>query len=195
MCHVQSHETAAAAKLPNVNRYIPDAIEGFAWLSVLESIPLQSLMDRHYRGYARKGPTSCETVLMHAVSRLVLHSLISNIQASWVKLGPSGVRTCLAAGVNDLGGTLMNESISRAAGAEHRQERPPEAMGRLIASAARLPEQRTTLYRPVPSERRHASYHARAIYHAGAIGAAFVRVGAPYRDGASSKLTGQRQEP
>jgi len=114
----------------------------------------------YYRGRARKGPTSRETILMHAVSRLVLHPLVNNIQASWVKLGADGVRSCLAAGVNDLGGTLMNESISRAAGTEHGQELPPEKMDRLIASASRLPEQRTTLYHPVPSERKHASYHA-----------------------------------
>ncbi|MGH6680758.1 MAG: 5-amino-6-(D-ribitylamino)uracil--L-tyrosine 4-hydroxyphenyl transferase CofH, partial [Bradyrhizobium sp.] len=93
----------------------------------------------YYRGYARKGPTSRETILVHAVSRLVLHPLITNIQAAWVKLGADGIRLCLAAGVNDLGGTLMNESISRAAGTEHGQEMPPEEMDRLIASAGRIP--------------------------------------------------------
>lgn len=114
----------------------------------------------YHKGYARKGPTSRETILMHAVSRLVLHPLIVNIQASWVKLGAAGVRACLAAGVNDLGGTLMNESISRAAGTEHGQEMPPEDMDRLIAGAGRIPEQRTTLYRPVPLERQNSSYGA-----------------------------------
>jgi FO synthase len=67
------------------------------------------------RGQSRKGPTFREVVLMHAVARLVFHKLIPNIQASWTKLGEEGVRVCLDAGVNDLGGTLMNESISRAA--------------------------------------------------------------------------------
>ena len=62
---------------------------------------------------------------MHAVARLALHPLIPNIQASWVKMGAEGVAACLHAGVNDLGGTLMNESISRAAGAAHGQEMPP----------------------------------------------------------------------
>ncbi|HEU5018295.1 MAG TPA: 5-amino-6-(D-ribitylamino)uracil--L-tyrosine 4-hydroxyphenyl transferase CofH [Pseudolabrys sp.] len=114
----------------------------------------------YYRGLARKGPTSRETVLVHAVSRLALHPLITNIQASWVKLGADGLRLCLAAGINDLGGTLMNESISRAAGTEHGQEMPPEAMDRLIALAGRIPEQRTTLYGPVSLERKNASYGA-----------------------------------
>ena len=114
----------------------------------------------YYKGFARKGPTSRETVLMHAVSRLVLNPLITNIQTSWVKLGPAGVRACLAAGVNDLGGTLMNESISRAAGTEHGQEMPPKEMDRLIASAGRIPEQRTTLYRPASLAQRNRSYEA-----------------------------------
>src|SRR6185437_7617146 len=95
-----------------------------------------------------------------AISRLVLHPLIVNIQTSWVKLGESGARACLAAGVNDLGGTLMNESISRAAGTEHGQEMPPEEMDRLIARAGRIPEQRTTLYGPVPLERKNKAYGA-----------------------------------
>ena len=68
---------------------------------------------------------------------------ISNIQTSWVKMGPEGAAACLKAGANDLGGTLMNESISRAAGTEHGQEFPPEAMEALIRSIGRMPEQRT----------------------------------------------------
>jgi len=116
-----------------------------------------------FKGRARKGPTSRETILMHAVSRLVLHPVITNIQTSWVKLGEDGVRACLAAGVNDLGGTLMNESISRAAGTQHGQEMPPEAMDRLIASAGRIPEQRTTLYRAALPECTRRSYGAAAL--------------------------------
>jgi FO synthase len=100
----------------------------------------------YLRGQARPGPTFGETLLMHAVGRLALHPWITNIQVSWVKLGPEGVSAALEAGVNDLGGTLMNESISRAAGAEHGQELPPEMMERLIRSVGRLPRQRTTLY-------------------------------------------------
>ncbi len=98
------------------------------------------------KGKARRGPTFRETVLMHAVARLVLHPLIANIQASWVKLGPEGLKVCLRAGVNDLGGTLMDESISRAAGASHGQEMPPAMMEGLICSMGRTPRQRTTLY-------------------------------------------------
>ncbi len=116
-----------------------------------------------YGGRARKGPTFRETVLMHAVSRLVLHPLIPNIQVSWVKLGPDGAAACLTAGANDLGGTLMNESISRAAGTEHGQEFSPEQMDALIASLGRTPRQRTTLYKDVPNERRAASYRAAAL--------------------------------
>ena len=112
------------------------------------------------RGEARPGPTWRETLLMHAVSRLVLHPLVPNIQASWVKLGEEGVRRVLAAGVNDLGGTLMDESISRAAGTLHGQEFPPAAMESLIRSAGRSPGQRTTLYGPVPEERRARSLAA-----------------------------------
>src|SRR5439155_14244887 len=85
---------------------------------------------------------------------------ITIVQASWVKLGPEGVRQALAAGVNDLGGTLMNESISRSAGAEFGQEMPPEAMEELIRSAGRVPRQRTTLYGDAPEERRRASFGA-----------------------------------
>ena len=91
------------------------------------------------RGQARSGPTFGESLLVHAVARLALHPAITNIQASWVKLGPEGVAAALRAGVNDLGGTLMNESISRAAGSEHGQEMPPEAMEALIRANGRMP--------------------------------------------------------
>jgi FO synthase len=109
------------------------------------------------RGMARSGPTFGETLLVHAVARLALHPWITNIQVSWVKLGPAGVAAALRAGVNDLGGTLMNESISRSAGAEHGQEFPPEAMEELIRSSGRVPRQRTTLYADAPADRRAAS--------------------------------------
>jgi FO synthase len=79
----------------------------------------------YLKGRARKGPTFREAVLMHAVARLALHPHITNIQASWVKLGPEGVAACLDAGVNDLGGTLMNESITRAAGTSTARSRCP----------------------------------------------------------------------
>jgi FO synthase len=110
------------------------------------------------KGLARRGPTLREAILMHAVARLALHPLIPNIQTSWVKLGREGVRLALSAGANDLGGTLMNESISRAAGSEHGQELPPDAMDALIRSVGRTPRQRTTLYGmpdPAQSERSY----------------------------------------
>ena len=112
------------------------------------------------RGQSRSGPTFREALLIHAVARLVLHPVITSIQASWTKLGPAGVRRCLEAGVNDLGGTLMNESISRAAGAGFGQELPPAEMEALIHQAGRVPRQRTTLYGAVPAERRDASFAA-----------------------------------
>ncbi len=112
------------------------------------------------RGAARPGPTWRETLLMHAVSRLVLHPLIPHIQASWVKLGAEGAGAVLNAGADDMGGTLMDESISRAAGTLHGQEFPPAAMEALIRDAGRVPAQRTTLYAPAPEERRRASLTA-----------------------------------
>jgi len=101
----------------------------------------------YLKGKARKGPTYREAVLIHAVSRIVLNPLIKNIQTSWVKMGPSGVKACLDAGANDLGGTLMNESITRAAGTRHGQEMLPETMEQLIVQLGRKPRQRDTIYR------------------------------------------------
>jgi FO synthase len=114
----------------------------------------------YLQGRARRGPTFRESVLMHAVGRLALHPWITNIQASWVKLGVAGAQAALGAGANDLGGTLMNESISRAAGASHGQELPPEAMEAAIRSVGRMPRQRTTLYGEPPTGRREASFGA-----------------------------------
>jgi FO synthase len=101
------------------------------------------------RGQARHGPTFREVRLMHAVARLALHPLLTNIQTSWVKLGAAGVSACLNSGANDLGGTLMNESISRAAGTQHGQEMPPAEMEALIRALGRVPRQRNTHYGPV----------------------------------------------
>ena len=133
---------------------------------VTEFVPLPFVhmeAPMYLKGLARRGPTFREAVMMHAVARLTLHPHITNIQTSWVKMGPEGAAACLRAGANDLGGTLMNESITRAAGAEHGQEFPPEAMEDLIRSIGRTPEQRTTLYGPVPAERRAASLNAPAL--------------------------------
>jgi FO synthase len=114
----------------------------------------------YLKGGARRGPTWREALLMHAVARLALHPQITNIQTSWVKMGPRGAQACLAAGANDLGGTLMNESITRAAGAAFGQELPPEAMEELIEAVGRVPCQRTTLYGKAPAERTRASFRA-----------------------------------
>jgi FO synthase len=111
-------------------------------------------------GRARPGPTFREVLLVHAVARLALHPWITNIQASWPKLGLEGAAAVLNAGANDLGGTLMNESISRAAGAAHGQEMPPERLEGAIRALGRTPRQRTTFYDDAPEERRLASYGA-----------------------------------
>jgi len=100
----------------------------------------------YLRGQSRKGPTFREAVLMHAVARLALDPVIVNIQASWVKMGPDGAALCLAAGANDMGGVLMNESITRAAGAVHGQELSADDLQRLICGASRTPRRRTTVY-------------------------------------------------
>ena len=105
---------------------------GFTEFVPLPFVHMEAPM--YLKGAARRGPTFREAVLMHAVARLALHPHITNIQTSWVKMGPQGAAACLNAGANDLGGTLMNESISRAAGTEHGQEFPPEAMEDLIRS-------------------------------------------------------------
>jgi FO synthase len=110
------------------------------------------------KGKARKGPTFREAVLVHAVARLVLHPYFTNIQTSWVKMGPEGVKSCLNAGANDLGGTLMNESITRAAGAVHGQEMSPEKMENIIRNIERIPRQRTTLY-TTPVEKKLKNYN------------------------------------
>ena len=117
----------------------------------------------YLKGKARSGPTFRETILMHAVARLVLHPLITNVQVSWVKLGEQGAQACLNAGANDLGGTLTNESISRAAGTEHGQELPPEKMDALIRAIGRIPQQRTTLYEDVPEDKSRLSYGASPV--------------------------------
>src|SRR5690606_31026490 len=120
---------------------------GFTEFVPLPCVHMEAPLYR--KGLARKGPSFREAVLLHAVARLALHGLIDNIQTSWVKMGREGVAACLRAGANDLGGTLMNESITRAAGAAHGQEWPPQYMEALIRSLGRVPRMRTTLYRDV----------------------------------------------
>ncbi|HEX4677839.1 MAG TPA: 5-amino-6-(D-ribitylamino)uracil--L-tyrosine 4-hydroxyphenyl transferase CofH [Gaiellaceae bacterium] len=131
---------------------------GFTEFVPLPFVPMEAPM--YVKGLSRRGPTFAEALLMHAVGRLALHPWITNIQASWVKLGPGGVAAALRAGVNDLGGTLMNESISRAAGSEHGQEMTPEQLEALIRGNGRTARQRTTLYEDADPERRAASFGA-----------------------------------
>ncbi len=114
----------------------------------------------YLKGRARKGPTFREALLMHSVARLVLHGYIDNIQASWVKMGAAGIAACLNAGANDLGGTLMNETITRAAGAVHGQEWSPQELESQIRALGREPWQRNTLYEGVSEERRLAGRRA-----------------------------------
>jgi FO synthase len=102
------------------------------------------------KGLTREGPTFREAVLMHAVARLALHPHLTNVQASWVKMGADGVAFCLQSGANDFGGTLMNESITRAAGGKYGQELTAEEMRRHTSAIGRPLRQRTTLYARAP---------------------------------------------
>ncbi|MHB1924829.1 MAG: 5-amino-6-(D-ribitylamino)uracil--L-tyrosine 4-hydroxyphenyl transferase CofH [Acidimicrobiales bacterium] len=95
---------------------------------------------------SRRGPTFREALLMHAVGRIAYGDLVPSIQASWVKMGVEGARQCLRAGANDLGGTLMDENISRAAGATHGQRMDEAGFRDLVEPLGRPLEQRTTLY-------------------------------------------------
>ena len=112
------------------------------------------------KGQCRAGPTLRESILMHAVARLVLYPLFQNVQTSWVKMGPDGAAIALRSGANDLGGTLMNESITRAAGGRNGQELAPEVMERVIYGVGRTPVQRTTLYGRPREERTRVSFSA-----------------------------------
>jgi FO synthase len=113
-------------------------------------LPLVHMEAPFYRkGQSRKGPTWRESVMMHAVARLALNGAINSIQVSWVKLGMDGAAAVLAAGANDLGGVLMNESISRAAGASHGQLADVADMRAAAESVGRRLRQRTTLYKDV----------------------------------------------
>ena len=95
---------------------------------------------------SRRGPTFRETVLMHAIARIAYHGLIDNIQVSWTKIGHAGATQLLQAGCNDLGGTLMNENISRAAGASHGQEMTEDSFREIVEPLGRTLRQRSTLY-------------------------------------------------
>lgn len=127
-----------------VLRLIQDRTGGFTEFVPLPFVHMGAPI--FLRGRARPGPTWDEVVLVHAVARIAFAGLIDNIQASWVKLGLTGGAALLGAGCNDMGGTLMNENISRAAGAEHGQLVSAEQMEAAITAAGRTPVRRTTLY-------------------------------------------------
>ncbi|MGH8149772.1 MAG: 5-amino-6-(D-ribitylamino)uracil--L-tyrosine 4-hydroxyphenyl transferase CofH, partial [Steroidobacteraceae bacterium] len=125
-------------------RQLQEETGGFTELVPLPFVHMEAPLWR--KGLARPGPTFREAVLMHAVARLALNPCIVNIQASWVKMSPQGAAVCLQAGANELGGTLMNESITRAAGGVHGQEMEAQDLRRLTDEIGRPLGQRTTLY-------------------------------------------------
>ena len=135
---------AAWANHLEVLREIQRRTGGFTEFVPLPFVHMASPI--YLQGRARPGPTWDEVVLVHAVARIALDGLIPNIQASWVKLGLEGGARLLRAGCNDLGGTLMNENISRASGAAHGQLATPEELEAAIRAAGRTPARRTTLY-------------------------------------------------
>jgi FO synthase len=136
-------------------RALQEETGGFTEFVPLPFVHMEAPIYR--KGRSRRGPTFRESVLMHAVARLALHPVVANIQTSWVKMGPAGAQVCLQAGANDLGGTLMDETITRSAGAGHGQEMLPKTMEEMICSAGRVPRQRTTTYGDAPAERLRQS--------------------------------------
>jgi len=130
-------------------REIQKETGGFTELVPLSFVHTESPLYTAEPGTVRPGPTADEVGLMHAVARIMLHGHIDNIQVSWTKLGAERAREMLATGVNDLGGTLMNESISRAAGSDHGQEITAKELCDLIRSAGRVPVRRNTVYEVV----------------------------------------------
>jgi FO synthase len=168
--HRQDFNTTATIMFGHVERYehiarhllrirdLQEQTGGFTEFVILPFIHMEAPM--YLKGRARKGPAFREAVLIHAIARLVLNPLFKNIQASWTKLGHEGVKACLQAGVNDLGGTLMNETITRAAGASHGQETSPEEMEAIIRRLGRTPKQRTTTYGEPAETQVRKSYTA-----------------------------------
>lgn len=157
--HVETYEHVANHLLKV--RRLQEKTGGFTEFVILPFIHMEAPM--YLKGGARKGPTFREAILIHAISRLVMNPLFRNIQGSWTKLGPDGVKACLRAGINDLGGTLMNETITRAAGASHGQETSPEEMERIISSLGRRPRQRTTNYGQVTDEQHQRALGAQEL--------------------------------
>jgi len=146
--HVESYDSWARHLL--AIRDLQDETGGFTEFVPLPFVHMEAPIWR--KGKARSGPSFREALLMHAVARLALHPLIPNIQTSWVKMGGDGAVTALLSGANDLGGTLMDESITRAAGGRNGQLCDPQRMAQLAADAGRTAHQRTTLYQRAQRE-------------------------------------------
>ncbi len=155
--HMVGLRTTATIMFGHVDRYehwarhllrirdLQEETGGFTEFVPLPFVHMEAPMWR--KGLSRSGPSHREAILMHSVARLVFHGLIDNIQASWVKLGADGAAQALQAGANDLGGILMDESITRAAGGEHGQCFDAAMMAELAAGIGRPLRQRTTLYK------------------------------------------------
>lgn len=122
---------------------------GFTELVPLSFVHTDSPLFLNNPNSVRPGPTDHEVDLMHSVSRIMLNGFIDNIQVSWTKLGAERARNMLSLGVNDLGGTLMNESISRSAGSKHGQEITAAELCKIIRSAGRIPVRRNTIYKTI----------------------------------------------
>lgn len=154
--HVEFTEHWAAHLL--AIRDLQSRTGGFTEFVPLPYVHMEAPM--YLKGKSRAGPSFREAILMHAIARIVFHGLIDNIQTSWVKMGQEGVQACLNAGANDIGGTLMNESITRAAGADHGQEWSPTGMEEALQEMHRTPRMRTTSYQDAPSTRKEIAFNA-----------------------------------
>jgi FO synthase len=154
--HVEFTEHWAAHLL--AIRDLQSRTGGFTEFVPLPYVHMEAPM--YLKGKSRAGPSFREAILMHAIARIVFHGLIDNIQTSWVKMGQEGVQACLNAGANDIGGTLMNESITRAAGADHGQEWSPTGMEEALQEMHRTPRMRTTSYQDAPSSRKEIAFNA-----------------------------------
>ena len=119
---------------------------GFTELVPLSFVHKESPLYKENPAIVRRGPTLDEIKRMHAIARIMLSGWIDNIQVSWTKLGPKIAQEMLSLGVNDLGGTLMNESISRSSGSEFGQEITASEMVKIIRHAGKIPMQRNTTY-------------------------------------------------
>ena len=128
---------------------------GFTELVPLSFVHSDSPLFLNNPNSVRPGPTDHEVDLMHSVSRIMLNGFIDNIQVSWTKLGAERARNMLSLGVNDLGGTLMNESISRSAGSKHGQEITAAELCEIIRSAGRIPVRRNTIYKTIDIYKDH----------------------------------------